>query len=264
MTSSEQDADGSVTLIHGEALSALRELPGDSVDAVVTDPPFKLSQEYGTTTDPDNLLAVSSLWPVAVEMARVAKPGALCAMFYDTRILPLALAAMREGGWKYLRALTLYRRWGNASLLHGWMTTSDFILIFVRPGAKPAFYGNAAHDVYVRDKAETEAFGHPAQKPLVHCRHIVSRVTPPGGITLDPYMGSGTTGVAAVLESRGFVGVEMSDDYFGVATRRIEARLREVQDADTLTARLAGVDVTSARDLGWTSAGDPDLFGGAA
>lgn len=219
--------DERVTLWHGDALAVLRELPTASVDAVITDPPYKLSQEYGATTDPDNLLAVASLWPVAPEMFRVSKPGAVCAMFYDTRILPLALETMRDAGWKYLRALTLYRRWGQASLMAGWMSTSDFVLIFAKPGAKHHFYGKPMHDVYVRDKAEPVSFGHPAQKPLQHTRHIVSNVCPLGGTVLDPYMGSGTTGEAALLEGRGFVGIETVAHFAEVAKRRILAAAGE-------------------------------------
>lgn len=213
--------DERVTLYGGNAVDVLRTLPDESMDAILTDPPYKLSQEYGATTDPDNLLAVSSLWPVSPQMYRLAKPGAVCAMFYDTRILPLALETMRDAGWKYLRALTLYRRWGQASLMSGWMSTSDFVLVFVKPGGKHHWHGKPAHDVYVRDKAEPVAFGHPAQKPLDHCRHIASNICPEGGVILDPYMGTGTSGVAAVMEGRRFVGVEMVERFQTVSVHRI-------------------------------------------
>ena len=234
--------DDRATLYGGDALNVLRSLPVASVDAILTDPPYKLSQEYGATTDPDNLLAVSSIWPVAQEMSRVAAPGAVCAMFYDTRILPLALEAMRAAGWKYMRALTLYRRWGQASLMSGWMTTSDFVLIFANPGEKPKFYGKPAHDVYVRDKAEPVAYGHPAQKPLGHCSHIASNICPEGGVILDPYMGTGTSGVAALSEDRRFVGVEMVEAHRETAERRI----REAQGGVDRKAGDSELDLWSA------------------
>ena len=224
-------ADECVTLYHGDALAVLASLPTASVDAIVTDPPYKLSQEYGATTDPDNLLAVSSILTVAPQMFRTAKPGALCAMFYDTRILPLALHAMNLAGWKYVRALTLYRRWGSASLMSGWMSTSDFVLIFAKPGGKPRFYGNPKHDVYIKEGPEPESFGHPAQKPIAPVRHIISNVCPPDGLLLDPYMGSGTTGAAAVIECRKFIGVEMVEHYAEVAKRRILTELGERTEA---------------------------------
>lgn len=216
----------------GDALAVLRDMPDACVDAVVTDPPYKINQEYSANADPDNLLAVASLLQVAPEMYRVAKPGALCAMYYDTRILPLALHAMNDAGFKYLRALTFYRRWGNAHKLAGWMSTSDFILVFTKPGAPFKFNGPWKHDVYVRDTREAEAFGHPAQKPLADVEHLVTNVCPPDGTVLDPYAGSGTTGAAAINAGRNFIGVEMSDNFHTVATERI------ADAANTRAARL--------------------------
>lgn len=219
--------DGLCELHHGDALDVLRRFPDGCVDSVVTDPPYKLSQEYSSNADPDNLLAVASLLQVAPEMFRVAAPGALCAMFYDTRILPLALHAMKDAGWKYLRALTFYRRWGNAHKLAGWMSTSDFILIFAKPGEPYRFGGDWRHDVYVRDKKEPTPFGHPAQKPLDAMRHLVGNITPVGGTVLDPYMGSGTTGEAALLGGRNFIGIELSQHFHTIASERMASVERQ-------------------------------------
>ena len=221
-----------MTLMLGDCLDRVAEIPAGSIDAVVTDPPYKLSQEYSANTDPDNLLAVSSIWPVCAEMSRVTKPGGVMVMFYDTRILPLALAAAQGGGWKYMRALTLYRKWGAACLLNGWMSTSDFALVFYKPGARPSFNGPAKHDVFVRDKREAEATGHPAQKPLEFVANIVSNVCPVGGTVLDPYMGSGTTGVACLNLGRRFIGIEKHPGHFETARRRIAAALPQLEAAD--------------------------------
>jgi len=208
-------------VIHGDCLDVMRQLPDGGVDAVVTDPPYKLSQEYGSGADADNLLAVSGIWPVAPEMRRVTRAGGVCAMFYDTRILPLALAAMQRGDWKYLRALTMYRRWGAAHNLHGWMSTSDFVLVFASPNAKPTFHGKLQHDVYVKASPEPESFGHPAQKPAEFVQHLVENVTPASGLVFDPYCGSGTTGVAAIRAGYRFIGIEREASYVDIARRRI-------------------------------------------
>lgn len=63
---------------------------------------------------------------------------------------------------------------------------------------------------------------HPTVKPVSLMAYLCRLVTPPGGIVLDPYMGSGSTGIAALLEGFRFVGMEMENDFFNIAEARIE------------------------------------------
>ena len=64
---------------------------------------------------------------------------------------------------------------------------------------------------------------HPTVKPTDLMRYLVRLVTPPGGVVLDPFMGSGSTGKAAVLEGFGFIGIEREEQYVEIARVRIEA-----------------------------------------
>ena len=64
---------------------------------------------------------------------------------------------------------------------------------------------------------------HCCVKPLAVCRWLVRLITPPGGLVLDPFAGSGSTGVAAVQEGRSFLGIEQSADYCRIARRRLKA-----------------------------------------
>jgi len=64
---------------------------------------------------------------------------------------------------------------------------------------------------------------HPTVKPLALMRYLARLTkTPTGGVVLDPFMGSGTTGIAAVLEGRNFIGIEIDPTYFAIAERRIK------------------------------------------
>jgi len=213
------------TIVTGNAIQLTKQLPSDSVDAIVSDPPFKLSQTYTKNVDADNLLAVSSIWPVSVQWFRVAKPGAYAAIYYDTRILPLVINAMGEAGFTYLRGLTFYRRWGNANKLYGWMSTSDFILLFRKPADEPMkFYSDDwRHDVYTKTGAEDNGLNHVAQKPLNDLRHLVAHLCPAGGVVLDTYSGSGTTLAAAKVEGRNFLGFEINPHNVEIATGRMKA-----------------------------------------
>jgi len=64
---------------------------------------------------------------------------------------------------------------------------------------------------------------HPTVKPLALMRYLCRLVTPPGGLILDPFMGSGSTGVAAVQEGFRFAGIELDAEYLEIARRRIKA-----------------------------------------
>jgi len=82
-----------------------------------------------------------------------------------------------------------------------------------------------------RDASGNAALGdkvHPTQKPVALMRWCIAKAkVPPGGLILDPFMGSGTTGVAAVREGRRFIGIECERRYFDVAVRRIDGELRQ-------------------------------------
>ena len=70
---------------------------------------------------------------------------------------------------------------------------------------------------------------HPTVKPTDLMRYLVKMVTPPGGTTLDPFMGSGSTGRGAMLEGFNFIGIEMTDEYIPIATARIEDAKQEYE-----------------------------------
>ena len=74
---------------------------------------------------------------------------------------------------------------------------------------------------------------HTTVKPIDLMRWLVRVVVPRGGVVLDPFMGSGTTGIAAALEGRGFFGIEREEAYFGLAERRIDWWARHPEGADT-------------------------------
>jgi len=91
--------------------------------------------------------------------------------------------------------------------------------------------GSAARFFYCakasnRDRGEGNS--HPTVKPTDLMRYLCRLVTPPGGVVLDPFMGSGTTGVAAVQMGRQFIGIEREPKYFDIACKRIEDAQRMV------------------------------------
>ncbi len=208
-------------IIHGDCIEEMKKLEDNSIDLAFLDPPYKLSQSYSTSVDSDNILAVASIYPSALELKRIVKKGNFACVIYDNRIIPLVLDAFKRAGWKYVRFITLYRRCGSAFKMHGWMSTSDCILLFQNGEGKEKYYGNCSHDVYVKEKLEIEGFNHPAQKPLDICKDIIQRLTKKGDIVLDPYCGSGTIPLASKLLGRNSIGIDDKLEYVQTSIKRL-------------------------------------------
>lgn len=100
----------------------------------------------------------------------------------------------------------------------GW----EAVAICHRPGRKK-WNGGGRHAVWTIPKGSGD--GHPTQKPVALLQQFIADFTDQGESILDPFMGSGTTGVAAVNLGRKFIGIEIEPKYFDIACRRIQAAL---------------------------------------
>lgn len=223
MTESENPSFG---LIEGDCLNHLKKMGDDSVDLVITDPPFKVSQMYGGGVDADNLSNVAGILRTFPEIARVLKPNRFFVCFYDNRILPFLFDAIKGTELIYRKSIFLYRRWGSANRWMGWMQTTDPICFFVKGHgesfAPSELRGKVKHDVYVKSKPEFFDAGTPAQKPVDLVKDIIIWCSDEGELVLDPYLGSGTTLVAAKALNRRGIGIELNPHYLQIATRRLK------------------------------------------
>ena len=91
--------------------------------------------------------------------------------------------------------------------------------------------GSAIHDFIetaVTPQSERKFGKHPTQKPLLLMEHFVNILTKEGDVVFDPFMGSGTVGVAASKLNRDFIGVEISEEYYEISKKRIMERQQSV------------------------------------
>jgi len=82
-------------------------------------------------------------------------------------------------------------------------------------------YDKKVRDAHDNDSGKPRKNIHPTVKPLALMRYLIQLITPSNGIVLDPFMGSGSTGVAAKNLGRGFIGIELETEYFEIAKARI-------------------------------------------
>jgi len=251
--------DRQAVLYHGDSLELLSQLPDGSVNLTITSPPYCMGKEYENTDKFEDF--VEAHRKMLPEIQRVTAPGgSICWQVgyhvKDGAIVPLDF--LLHGIMESLGGLTLRNRiiWTYGHGLHCsdrlsgrhevimWYTKlgkHKFNLDAIRipqkyPGKrhykgplKGELSGNPlgknptdVWDIPNVKSNHVEKTIHPCQFPVALALRLVRALTVSGDLVLDPYMGSGTSGVAALLEGRRFVGAELKKKYHTVAKERCE------------------------------------------
>ena len=196
-------------LHESDCLPILRNMKSKSIDLLLTDPPYGISIAKrgkignGRQFTPKNWDAAVPTRALFHEMLRVARKHIIWGGNYFTFALP------PSKGWLVW--------WKNDGLpCHQF---ADCELAWTSFDT-PAQVFNSRWRGFVRDSQETR-YLHPTQKALEVMKWCVSSFSQPSDTILDPFMGSGTTGVAAMLLQRKFIGIEMDAEYSAIAKHRI-------------------------------------------
>jgi site-specific DNA-methyltransferase (adenine-specific) len=241
----------SFTIHHGDSLAYLRTLPDKSVKAIITDPPYssggmfradrtkstgdkyvidqgqeKNADFFGDNRDQRAFGYWCALW--LGECLRVAEDGAMLACFIDWRQLPTLTDQVQAGGWVW-RGIVPWNKTEATRPQKGWFRSQCEYLVVAAKGIPMGLDVTGKGDApclpgFFVCPVERDNV-HQTQKPLDLMRWLIQLV-PRGGVVLDPFMGSGTTGVAALMEGRQFIGCEMSEHYAGIARSRLEAAVQ--------------------------------------
>ena len=126
------------------------------------------------------------------------------------------------------------RHWGMGDLRYYGSQTED--VLFCRKGVPTMQYEKRRGDVFscaCRAYLPEGKFNHPTQKPEALMRDFITDATKSGATVLDPFMGSGTTGVACVQTGRSFIGIEIDEIYFNIAKERIEKAWEKTEEEET-------------------------------
>ncbi|MEM1183676.1 MAG: site-specific DNA-methyltransferase [Planctomycetota bacterium] len=235
----------SIQLHNTDALSTLRGLPEASVDALITDPPYSSggftrsdraadpAKKYqssdvvaprsgfmGDNRDQRSFLTWCGLW--LSECLRVVKPGGYVMVFTDWRQLPTMTDAVQVGGFVWRGLLSWDKGEGARAPHKGYFRHQCEYVVWGSHGfLNPATHGGPWAGA-VRIPVRLDDKFHLTGKPTDLMLKLVD-VCPPGGVVLDPFMGSGTTGVAAKRLGRSFIGIELDPGIFAGARQRIEA-----------------------------------------
>jgi DNA modification methylase len=203
-------ADDSVTIYHGDCREILPTLTGD---ALVTDPPYGIA--WGRATWPDDPTAYPELmrWLVA-EGQRL---GGWCFVFQAMKNVG-HFHEWFPDGWRIFAACKNFAQVRPTGVWHSW---DPVVFWNSGPNSGPNS-GNVNRDYHVGNVAGVfgERMDHPSPRPLDTMRHLVQLAVPIGGVVIDPFVGSGTTLVAAKWADRRAIGIEIEERYCEIAARR--------------------------------------------
>lgn len=244
----EQFEAGNAMLIVGEALNLLRGVESRSVDAVIADPPYSSGgftrgdrtqdpvakyQQTGTelirsTFSGDNRDARGWCYWMALwlsEAHRTVKESGYCLIFTDWRMLPLCTDAIQAGGFIWRGIVPWDKTEGSRAPHTGYFRHQCEYIVWGTSGvSKPAEHGGPWPGV-IRCSIKASDKFHLTGKPTEVLAHLV-QVAPPGGLILDPFIGSGTTAVAAIKQGRRCLGFEQDPAIFQTACERVKAAQR--------------------------------------
>jgi len=222
-----------------DALTFLACLPDASVDCVVTDPPYGL---YGNIfvkrpDTGDKYNRVNELWDTEIlvdwmaDCQRVLKPGGSVICFGGRQsIYKLASEGLRLR-WRLVNDITWHkldaapcftgRNMTEATERALWFCPDGTGWTYNRLAAKSLNNGNNFRDVWEGYTTRGNRY-HPTQKPDWIMERLIALLSNPGDLILDPFIGSGTTAVAAQKLGRSFLGCDISQDYVELAQRRVK------------------------------------------
>ena len=246
-----------IKLIKGDCLDIMAQAPPECVDMVFADPPYFLSNN-GITCHAGRMVSVNKgKWDASKgaladhdfiknwlkECRRVLKPDGTIWVSGTLHVIYSVGYAMQELGYKILNDIVWEKPNPPPNLACRYFTHSTEMVLWARKSEKARHYFDYAEMKKINGgkqmknvwrlpapaNGEKKYGKHPTQKPVGLLERIIVASARPGDLVLDPFMGSGTTGVAAARLGRRFVGIELEEQYLAVAVRRIGDALAERQ-----------------------------------
>jgi site-specific DNA-methyltransferase (adenine-specific) len=238
------ETEANVELAQLDAVAWLRSLPSASIDLLITDPPYESLEKHraiGTTTRLKVSAASSNPWftvfpndrfgELFAEVERVLKRNAHFYLMCDPETAFIAKPIAEAAGFKFWKPLV----WDKCTIGMGYHYRAryEFVLFFEKGKRRLNDLGIA--DVLTAKRVRG---GYPAEKPVQLSETLILQSSSAGDIVADPFMGSGSVGVAALKLSRRFLGNDVSD----AAQSRARSRFAEVggQEGRVIPADLPG------------------------
>lgn len=220
-------------LVFGDAYNLIKEIPDNSIDCIITDPPYDIKVTQGTGTFGEKkklnyteLINISNGFDCSIldEFVRVLKKINIYIFCSRTQFIALFdyFVKQHECNWTLIN-------WHKDNVIpacgNKYLSDTEYCLFFRGKGVK--VFGNAetkrTYYITHRNMQDKKNFNHPTPKPLFIIKNFVINSTQKGDIILDPFSGSGTVAAACEELERGYVAFENDKNFYDASVKRIEA-----------------------------------------
>jgi DNA modification methylase len=203
------------TILHGDCVTLMDTLPDNSVDFVLTDPPYLVNYRPRGGQRIANDIDTAWLQPAADGMYRVLKQDAFCVSFYGWIQADQFIAAWRKAGFRPVGHIVFRKSYASST---GYLRSQHEMAYLLAKGRPPKPKRPIAD---VIEYAYTGNHLHPTQKPVDALRPLIDCFTQPSDLVFDPFVGSGSTLVAAAQLGREWLGIELDATHHRTARARL-------------------------------------------
>lgn len=208
------------TILHGDCIETMRELPENSIDFILTDPPYLVNYRDRDGRTILNDTTAHWLKPAMREAYRVLRQDRVAIMFYGWSKVDAFFAAWKEAGFRPVGHLVFRKAYCSKSRFLSYQHEQAFLLAKGKPPLPKQPLDDVLDMPYSGNKL------HPTQKPVTALTQLIRSFSLPGETVLDAFAGSGSTCAAALLTGRRYIGIELDDAYYAQAAERM-SRIQE-------------------------------------
>ena len=228
----------------GDFLDIVKDIKDNSIDLIVTDPPYKTTKRGGTGNSGGmckdknfsngkggfkyNIITPNEFMP---ELYRVLKDNSHCYIMTNHINLQNMINVATKSGFHFIKCLI----WDKGNKIMGQCYMSQFeYIIFLRKGKHKKINNCGTSDILsVPNKKTKDKDGnniHNTEKPVELMKILVENSSKEGDTVLDPFMGVGSTGISCNNIGRNFIGIEIDEKYFNIAKQRMEGYYGKKQE----------------------------------
>ena len=234
-----------VNLHNGDCLQILKDIPDNSIDLVVIDPPYLLETDgagiFGKKAENyvgqryvmENIDFMKNGFSDGVldELCRVMKKINIYIFCSQKQIIHLLDYFVERKGCNW-NLLSWHKSNPIPTCGNKYLTDTEFILFFREKGVKlyGSFDTKKTYYITPLNQKDKRKYGHPTCKPEEIVKNLILNSSNEGDVVLDCFMGSGTTGAVCVGINRKFIGIELDEQYFKIAQDRIKQAQKEWLD----------------------------------